>query len=148
MKPKDYPEATGSGTKPEVKANVAANFAQKGARALSEGFKLRCPACHKAKMFRTYFSIKRRCDRCGVVYEREQGAFVGAIYINLIVTELLFITGYFALEYNFSLGLWTQVAIWAPFNVLFPILFFPRSKGLWTAVLYLCGDIYPDVGEN
>lgn len=148
MAKRDYPEGSGPGVKPEIKENLAVSFASKGVRALVDGFTLHCPVCHEAKMFRNYFSIKKRCERCGVVYEREQGAFVGAIYINLIVTELIFVFGYFFLDYKFDLDIKTQLAIWAPFNILFPIVFFPRSKGIWTGVLYLCGDIYPDVGGN
>ncbi|MDP4230461.1 MAG: DUF983 domain-containing protein [Bacteroidota bacterium] len=112
--------------------------------AISCGMKRICPACKNGKMFRTYFQMNDYCPTCGVKYEREAGEFIVAMYINIFLTEILFISGYLLTNSLFSWGVWTQVAIWAPFNALFPIWFYPRSKGLWAAGLQLSTGLYKD----
>jgi uncharacterized protein (DUF983 family) len=117
-------------------------------RALWDGLRLHCPACHEGKMFSSYFTMRAVCARCGVRYEREQGEYIMAMYVNLLIAEALFVGGYFLSDYLFDLGMWTQFAIWAPFNLLFVVLFYPRSKGLWAACLYLLGNLYEDPSLN
>ena len=41
------------------------------------------------RLYRSLFRMNTHCDYCGLVYEREQGYFIGAIYINVIATESL-----------------------------------------------------------
>ena len=53
------------------------------------GLKLRCPECGLERLYRSPFRMNDDCDYCGLIYEREQGYFIGAIYINIIVTETL-----------------------------------------------------------
>ena len=112
--------------------------------ALTCGFRKICPNCKEAKMFRTYFKMYDYCPKCGIKYEREPGEYIVAMYINIITTEVLFISGYLITNYLFGWSMWTQIAIWAGFNGLFPVWFYPRTKGLWAAVLYLGGGLYRD----
>jgi len=46
-------------------------------RALAAGAAGRCPAC-RAPMFRGAITMHERCPRCGVRYEMESGAWLGA----------------------------------------------------------------------
>jgi uncharacterized protein (DUF983 family) len=113
-------------------------------RSLKSGFLKRCSACHEGKMFSTYWQMREYCPHCGVKFERESGEYVVAMYINILLTEALFIGGYIITNYVLDLSMWTQIAIWAPFNLLFPILFYPHSKGLWAGVLNMMGGLYKD----
>jgi uncharacterized protein (DUF983 family) len=113
-------------------------------RSLISGFFKRCPVCHKGKMFSKYWTMRSHCPNCGVKFERESGEYIVAMYINILLTEVIFIGGYIITNYVFDLDMWTQIAIWAPFNLLFPILFYPHSKGLWAGVLNVMGGLYPD----
>lgn len=108
------------------------------------GFKRKCPACKEGNMFRTYFQMNDYCPNCGVKYEREAGEYIVAMYINIFLTEILFITGYLLTNQLFSWGVGTQIAIWAPFNAVFPTWFYPRSKALWAGVLQLGSGLYRD----
>jgi len=55
-------------------------------RILGRALRLRCPRCGRSPLWARYFRMHERCAVCGLRYEREQGYFVGAIYINYAVT--------------------------------------------------------------
>ena len=95
----------------------------------------RCPQCGQGRLFRRWFTLPERCPRCGLLFEREEGAFLGSLALNYGVTGALFIG---------TLVVWliltlpdvpvvpltiTCIAIAA----VFPLIFFPFAKLLWTA---------------
>jgi hypothetical protein len=47
------------------------------------------PALRHGKVFDGWFAMRETCDACGLKYEREQGYFVGAIYLNYAVTAVV-----------------------------------------------------------
>lgn len=98
---------------------------------------LRCPACGNSSIIQKPFHIKHHCDRCRSLFKREEGFFVGAILMNVVVSELIILAVcFFALlllgvEYDDVLIVLFVVA------VVFPILFFHHSWSLWLAFDYL-----------
>jgi ABC-2 type transport system ATP-binding protein len=95
-------------------------------------------------MFRGLFRMRPECLTCGLKFEREQGYFLGAIYINYAATVLCMLVGFFALDYFVNLSLTYQIIGWTSFGVVFPMLFYRYSKSLW-----LCLDfIFSPVEEN
>lgn len=42
---------------------------------------LRCPRCLTGPTFRSLITMYEHCPNCGLLYEREQGFFVGALYV-------------------------------------------------------------------
>jgi hypothetical protein len=78
-----------------------------------------------------------RCPACGLVFEREPGYFVGAIYLNYGATVLTAIAGYFVLWTWLDLDTRTQLLIWGTFAVLFPLWFFRYSKSIWLSIDHL-----------
>ena len=104
---------------------------------LSRGIRLRCPRCGAPTLFRGAFSMYPDCVNCHLRFEREQGYFVGAIYINYAVTAIILITGFFSLDYLIKPSLGQQLAVWSTVGVCFPLLFFRYSRSLWLAVDYL-----------
>jgi uncharacterized protein (DUF983 family) len=113
-------------------------------KAVSRGLRKRCPACGENTMFRTFFKMEPVCSNCHVVYSREQGSYTGAMYLNILIPEALFVFGFVLMEFIIGSTATVEIAVLVPFNGLFPVWFFPRSRGLWAAVLYLCGDLYAD----
>jgi len=71
------------------------------------------------------------CEYCGLIYEREQGYFVGAIYINYAATVGIAVPGFFLLDAFAGLTINQQLALWIPFAVIFPLIFFHHSRSLW-----------------
>ncbi len=77
------------------------------------------------------------CLSCNLRFEREQGYFVGALYINYAVTALVAIVGYFALDYFIIMSLPQQLVLWGAFAVSFPLFFFRYSRSLWLSLDYI-----------
>ena len=104
---------------------------------LSAGAFLRCPACNQGRLFDGLFRMRHECSRCRLKFEREQGFFVGAIYVNYAVTVLIALTGFLLLDYYAGISLSRQLMLWGSFTVCFPILFFRHSRSLWLSLAYL-----------
>ena len=102
-------------------------------RLLVWGLCLRCPRCGAHSLFRTWFTMYERCAVCQLRFEREQGYFLGAMYINYGVSVVLALIGSFALEWWTHPSLTQQLLLWIGFCVFFPVLFFRHSRGLWLA---------------
>ena len=88
-------------------------------------------------MFRGLFTMHDRCPACGLLFEREQGYFVGAIYVNYAVTVALIFVGSLVLDRYVTLDVTWQIVMWSVFAVAFPVVFFRYSRSLWLSVEYL-----------
>jgi uncharacterized protein (DUF983 family) len=105
-------------------------------RALVRAARLACPRCGGTRLFPGWFTMHRACARCGLVFERAQGYFVGAIYVNYAATVVLVIGGYLVLWRLTTLSTAAQLALWLPVALVFPLWFFRYSRSLWLAVEY------------
>jgi uncharacterized protein (DUF983 family) len=103
-------------------------------RLLARALRLLCPGCGAASLFERGFRMRPRCPACGLVFEREAGYFVGAIYINYGLTVTIALAGYFLLDAWPTPPLRVQVGLWGAFAVLFPLGSFRHSKALWLAL--------------
>jgi uncharacterized protein (DUF983 family) len=74
------------------------------------------------------------CPHCQLKFEREQGYFVGAIYINYAATVAIAVPGFFLLDAFTTMTIQQQLAVWVPFAVVFPLLFFHHARSLWLAL--------------
>jgi uncharacterized protein (DUF983 family) len=98
---------------------------------LGHGLRLRCPRCGVGRLYSKPFRMNENCPRCGLKFEREQGYFVGAIYINYAATVGVAVPGFFLLNAFTNITINQQLALWVPFAVIFPLLFFHHSRSLW-----------------
>jgi uncharacterized protein (DUF983 family) len=105
----------------------------------------RCPRCGSGKLFRHWFTMVERCPRCGMKFEREEGFFLGAYVVNfgaMMVAIAAFIAIGMAVSLpdpnagKLALG---GVAV----GILVPILFYPISKTVWSAVDLLMKPLEP-----
>jgi uncharacterized protein (DUF983 family) len=74
------------------------------------------------------------CAVCDLRFERAQGYWIGAIYVNYGATTTIAVAGFFMLWGWTTLSTAAQLAIWVPFCVLFPLWFFRYSRAVWLAV--------------
>jgi uncharacterized protein (DUF983 family) len=100
---------------------------------LGHGLRLRCPRCGAGRLYRRPFKMNEQCANCALKFEREQGYFVGAIYINYAATIAIAVPGFFLLDALAKFTIDRQLTLWVPFAVLFPLLFFHHSRSLWLA---------------
>ena len=99
------------------------------------GMLRRCPNCGGGRLFRSWFKMAERCPRCGYKFERQEGFAVGAMAINIVVTE-----GLFAVFFVVALVATMPDPPLVPLlvgglalNLVVPIAFYPFSKTIWAA---------------
>jgi uncharacterized protein (DUF983 family) len=108
------------------------------------GLMLRCPNCERGQMFHGLFRMDEKCPYCGARYERLSGESIGGTMINLVVAEMLCIGGWILSEILWHPPLAFSLIFWVSFNILFVVLFYRHARGIWVAVAYLTGSVYPD----
>jgi len=106
-------------------------------RALGRAMRLRCPRCGRTQLFTGWFTMHERCAVCGLVYEREQGYFVGAIYVNYAVTVAIAVGTVLVLDWTIGLTLRAQLALGIALVTLVPLVFFRYARSLWLGVDHL-----------
>ena len=104
---------------------------------IGNGLRLRCPRCGVGPLYARPFRMHANCRQCGLQFEREQGYFVGAIYINYAATVAVAVPGFFLLDAFTGMTINQQLTLWLPFAVIFPLLFFHHSRSLWLALDHL-----------
>ena len=91
----------------------------------------KCPVCFQGKVFRSGITMHESCPACGLIFEREQGYFVGALYVayGLAVPILSMLTLIVWLITHATLGRSFLIAI----IFFFPIspLVFRYSRVIW-----------------
>ena len=106
-------------------------------RALGRAIRLRCPRCGATELFRGWFRMAEACVLCGLRFERAQGYFVGAIYINYAVTTIIAVGGFFVLWGVLGLSTRAQLLVLVPIVLVFPLWFFRYSRSLWLGLEFL-----------
>lgn len=90
-------------------------------------------------MFRGFFTLYERCPNCGIRYEREDGAWLGATALGYSVGALVAVfLGLIELRWRpiGALGLhplWTIMVV----SLLVTVPAYRPAKGVWFALLWL-----------
>jgi uncharacterized protein (DUF983 family) len=96
-----------------------------------------CPQCGRGGLFRRYARLCERCDVCGLIYRREHGAELGAMYLSATVSQMfaafLFLFVWLVTDW----GSWISLGVTTPLVLAFCYTFLPWSMRLWTAVEYV-----------
>ncbi len=104
--------------------------------AFTRAMSRRCPRCGGKGIFTGWFAMEPECPGCGLRFEREEGYWTGAVALNLIVTEGLFIVllvlGIVLTWPDVPWGVILAVSIGV--NIVVPIVFQPFSRTLWVAL--------------
>ncbi|MGH8991950.1 MAG: DUF983 domain-containing protein [Acidimicrobiia bacterium] len=106
---------------------------------LWRGLRRRCPSCGGGKLFRGYFNMVPECPRCGHRFEprAEEGFFLGALTINLGVTQTLVLLGLFVYILVLAGGDGVPVVpllvVSGILVVALPVLFYPFARTIWAA---------------
>ena len=110
------------------------------------GMRKRCAICGAQGLFDRWFRMRDHCPRCGTKFEREPGFFVGALFVNFALTEVLM----FAWLGGVTIAtipdpplLWL-IAGSVLICVVVPVLLYPFSKTLWFAIHVAMQPLDPD----
>ena len=99
-------------------------------------FGLKCPRCSKGSLFQKRFTMFSHCTECELKFEREQGYFIGAMYINYGATVFLAFPGYFIFDVFTPIPFLANFGVWGVVSAVFPVFFYRYSKSLWLSFDY------------
>jgi uncharacterized protein (DUF983 family) len=108
------------------------NF-RKAGTFLLRGLMLRCPDCGKAGIYQVPLQVKHHCTSCGLLFQREQGYFTGALYVNIMVTEFFVLLAFLICLLVGVENTDRMFAILIGIGALMPLLFFHHSRSFWLA---------------
>jgi len=106
-------------------------------RLLRRALRLKCPECGLGPLYKSLFKMNARCEYCGLVYEREQGYFVGAIYLNVIATESLLLGT--LVVYGLITGRIdeTILTVLVALALTLPLVYFHHTRSFWLCIDHL-----------
>ena len=97
----------------------------------SRSLRLRCPRCGKGKLFRKLFYMLHECPDCELIYEREQGFYLGAIYVSYGITAVITTIGYLVMFLGRITSDFNAKVICTTFAIVFPLLIFRHARSIW-----------------
>jgi uncharacterized protein (DUF983 family) len=105
-------------------------------RLVWRALRLRCPNCGRGRLLASWFRMRERCPVCQVWLEREEGYFVGAMALNIVIAEFLpFGSAVLVLFLTWPFPPWQALQIAVPVAMaVTPIVLFPFSRMLWLAL--------------
>jgi uncharacterized protein (DUF983 family) len=90
----------------------------------------RCPKCGKGKLFKGLLSMHQKCPHCDMIFEREQGYYTGAMFVNWFFAVFL-ITPLWVYMLFSGINFWLSVVLIAIILTLCVPMFFQFSRTLW-----------------
>ena len=104
---------------------------------MGRGLRLRCPACGQGVLFQSMFKMHDECSHCGMVFMREQGYFIGAIYVNVIVTESLIFLAYLICLFMLPAADQTIYTVLFVLALIIPLVFYRHARSIWLSFDYI-----------
>jgi uncharacterized protein (DUF983 family) len=98
----------------------------------------RCPNCGSRTLFkrRTFFKLNAVCSACGLRFERDDGFFLGATWLNFGVTEICFLAPVLLLAYKNVISETGAVVLAGTVSVGIPAVIFRSSRSWWLLSYY------------
>jgi len=105
----------------------------------------RCPVCGQGKIFRHWLKMADHCPRCGFVFERQEGHFIGAVGMNTIITIFLVMAsiGIGLVLSSPDLAVVPVLVVALAISIFVPIIIHPSCRMLWTAIHLMMQPLEP-----
>jgi uncharacterized protein (DUF983 family) len=110
---------------------------QRIAEVTGRALRLKCPACGVCPLFKSFFGMYERCECCGLLFLREQGYFIGAIYINILLTEGLIAVVFLICLVVLSASDPKLYVVLFSLAVTLPFVFNRHARAIWLSFDYL-----------
>ncbi len=101
----------------------------------------KCPVCGRGDIFESHFRMNRSCPSCHVIFWKDPGESLGAMYVDYAVATVAFLIAWFILDFTTHLSDPIQVAIVGAVAVASILICYPLSRSIWTVLVYLSGGI-------
>jgi uncharacterized protein (DUF983 family) len=114
--------------------------------AFRHGFRCRCPACGRGRLFRGYLAVNDACPECSrplSVYRSDDAP----PYFTVLIVGHIVLPGVLLLEAAASPPAWLQMALWLPMTLGLTLVLLPRIKGAVIAVHWAL-DLVERRGED
>jgi uncharacterized protein (DUF983 family) len=100
--------------------------------------RLRCPRCRRGRVFRSLLQMYDPCPDCGLLFQREEGYFLGAMYVSYVLGCGLVVPAYFlaAAMWPDTSSLLICLILFAGYVPLMPWLY-RYSRVIWIHLDYL-----------
>ena len=85
-----------NGTRQSETTGKVAVRSRRTARILWAIVQQRCPRCRIGRIFRGTFAMNDPCPRCGLLFQREEGYFLGAMYFSYAISLAILVPLLFA----------------------------------------------------
>lgn len=85
--------------------------------------------------------MNRNCPACGVVFWKDPGEALGAMYVDYAIATAAFLIAWIPLAFLTQLNDTTQVVILAVIAAVSVMVFHPLSRSIWTVMVYVSGGI-------
>lgn len=115
-------------------------------RVLLRGLARHCPNCGSGHLFDGWFSLRDRCPRCGMLFERQEGFMLGSMTINMIVTFLaVAVVVAVAMVVTWpDVPMWPVMGLGAVAAIVVPVVFWPFAVTIWAAGELAVRPLEPD----
>lgn len=106
---------------------------------LLRGAAKQCASCGGRGLFVGWFRMAERCPSCGYRFEREEGFFLGAYVMNLVIAQVMVILPaviptIVLLNADANANLVPVFLAGVLGAVLAPLVYYPFSKTLWVGI--------------
>jgi uncharacterized protein (DUF983 family) len=100
-----------------------------------------CPVCGRGEVFSSHFHMNRTCPRCHVVFWKDPGESLGAMYLDYAVATVVFLVTWGVLDYATSVTDNQQIVILGLVGAAAVVACYPWTRSAWTVLVYLSGGI-------
>jgi uncharacterized protein (DUF983 family) len=120
---------------PVPERELIARGTQRG-RLLARGLRRQCPRCGAGGLFPSLLTIHDPCPRCGLVFEREEGYWLGAMIVAFAVVEAVFgVALVIAILVTWPEVPWDTVLVVALLvTAVIPFVISPWTRTIWMAL--------------
>jgi uncharacterized protein (DUF983 family) len=101
----------------------------------------RCPVCRNGAIFQSHFKMNRECPRCHVIFWKDPGETLGAMYLDFAVAAGSFLVCWAILAFATQLSDAAEIFILCAVACGSVLLCYPLTRSAWTVLVYLSGGI-------
>lgn len=105
----------------------------RGVALRARALRLRCPWCGTGPLFKGWLGMHRRCTGCGLRFEREEGYFLGSIYLNYGSAIVVGLVLHLLLQEVWHVPLAIGLPLVLVATVVSGLLGFRHARALWLA---------------
>ncbi len=85
--------------------------------------------------------MNSNCASCHVIFWKDPGESLGAMYVDYAVATVTFLIAWLILDFTTHLSDAVQIAIVGVLAVASVLVFYPFSRSAWTVLVYISGGI-------